>query len=242
MMINSDKILAKLRDIQISRSILYTSRPKRENEIDGIQYYFRSFKEIKDFNPDRFIIFPVRSDLQAIDTWEIRKEFEKTNILIIETFHTIINEINKWKKNNKLDFIIKSVFLLPLSFDELKEISCNFKKPEDIILYNIMKEKLQRRNTEKQEKIEERALSAYEEIQAAKNYDYRIICHHGEDDINAWKNLYPEVVLVLQQFLSILFENRKKNSLILLSGPSCVGKGPLLKLFWSVLKSPESQL
>ena len=62
--------------------VLYNSRAARPEEIDGIDYYFRSREEIEKFRgKDGFVVMDVRGDLQALDLQELRRSLARGDVL-----------------------------------------------------------------------------------------------------------------------------------------------------------------
>ena len=61
--------------ISFQMPVMYTSRPPRSIEQEGIDYYFRTEQEIRSFPSDRYIVGKTRTVWQAIDLEEIRKIF-----------------------------------------------------------------------------------------------------------------------------------------------------------------------
>ncbi len=199
-------------DIKLAELILCTSRRprlKRDTkmyEVHGIDFYFLPRSIFEQLDRSRFIVANVRSDIQAIDIMQVRELFAGYDIVLVEIFHTLGSALIEWVKGQpELDFSIRSVFLSPLSHEEIKEISEKSKQTPEQVVYEVMKTKLERRAEDPPHKIEERARSAFQEMQASLNYTDIIVNHAGEDDKKEWGDpLGPEALRVLNRFITVL--------------------------------------
>lgn len=162
-----------------AKPVLCHSRPPRVNkgEIHGKHYYFLPpafIASLKD-NPN-FAASKVRSDWQAIDLLQIEDLLVGNNLVFAEVFHTF-GHLLKSRISDK-GFIFCSVFLLPIPTDT----------PHEQIVAT-MEGKLERRGTDEQPKLSERANSAPIEIGDASQYTHRILNPATEDDIEEWGEL-----------------------------------------------------
>lgn len=175
-------------------------------EVHGIDYYFLPRGLFDQLDRDRFIVANVRSDIQAIDMMQVRELLEGHNLVLAEVFHTLGKSLTEWAKSQtQLDFEVKSVFLLPLSNKEIEERARENNKTPEQVVYEEMKAKLERRGEDPPEKIEERARSAFSEMQDAPHYTDCIVNHAGEDDRREWSDpLGPEAQRVLNEFVKVL--------------------------------------
>jgi hypothetical protein len=112
----------------------------------------------------------------------------------------------EWTESqSELNLEIRSVFLLPLSNKEIDEMAREMNKTPEHVVYEVMKTKLQRRGEDPPQKIDERARSAFREMQYALHYIDCIVNHAGEDDREEWSNpLGPEAQRVLTEFVKVL--------------------------------------
>lgn len=175
-------------------------------EVHGIDYYFFPRSLFNQLDRSRFIVANVRSDIQAIDMMQVRELLEEHNLVLAEVFHTLGKSLMGWRKSQtELDFEVRSVFLLPLSNDEIEQISKNSGKMSEQVVYEEMKTKLEKRGEDPPQKIEERARSAFKEMRDAPYYTDRIVNHAGEDNREEWSEpLGPEAKRVLNEFVNIL--------------------------------------
>ena len=135
----------------IAYSVSATTRPRRENEINGIDYYFITTQEFKD-------------KVQ-------RKEFIEWAIVHNHYYGTPVEYIEKELKNRciMLDIDIQgarlakklypdsvSIFILPPSFE-------------------VLENRLRKRGTDSEIVIQQRLAEARREILAIKEYDYAVI-------------------------------------------------------------------
>jgi hypothetical protein len=112
----------------------------------------------------------------------------------------------EWAKSQtELDLEVRSVFLLPLSSEEIGEMVRKTNKTPEQVVYEVMKAKLERRGEDPPHKIEERAHSAFLEMQNSPYYTNCIVNHAGEDDRKEWGDpLGPEAQRVLNEFVKVL--------------------------------------
>jgi guanylate kinase len=182
---------------KLEKLILFTSRAPRPGEQDGVDYHFRSRREIEALHgQEGYIVLDVRGDLQALDVENLRAVLSGEKDAFFEGNPFVSTEA---KKSPLLsDVPMLSVFLSPLSRDEilfLRDPARRVSLPDFVT--DMMRRKLLRR-TQKQksilslkdlENIERRAKSAYREMQLAWHFDYVIPNHDGEDSEN-WDAFY----------------------------------------------------
>ena len=86
---------------------------------------------------------------------------------------------------------VRSIFIKPLSDDDYKVAGCGEHAESDLEMVTkaVMFNKLTNRATESRDKVLDRIGSAYAEIKEAKNYDYQIVNHYGEDNRTLWNQL-----------------------------------------------------
>lgn len=199
-------------EIKFAELVLCTSRKPRfkastrSYEVHGIDFYFLPRNMFEQLDKNRFIVANVRSDVQAIDIGQVRELLDGYDIVLVEVFHTLGRSLMDWAKSQSdLDYEIKSVFLLPLSHEEIEEaVKTNNNPPEEIV-YKVMRAKLERRAEDPPHKIEERARSAYKEMLASSFYTHVIVNHAGEDDRKEWSEpLGVEAKRVLSEFVEVL--------------------------------------
>lgn len=199
-------------EIKYAELVLCTSRRPRlkkdtgSYEVHGVDYYFLPRSLFTQLDRNRFIVGEVRSDIQAIDMAQVEELLMGNNLILAEVFYTLGRSLMEWaRRQSGLEFAIRSVSLVPLSEQEIQEeLRKTGKKPGQII-YETMKEKLERRAEDTTAKIEERASSAFDEIEGMSNYTDRIINHAGEGDKREWSDpLGSEAQRVLNEFVEIL--------------------------------------
>ncbi|MHA1732960.1 MAG: hypothetical protein ACTSU5_13520 [Promethearchaeota archaeon] len=224
--------------LKVGRTILYYSRPPRGGELDGVHYHFRTREEIEALESTHFIVFPVREHLQALDLDDIRTKLEDHDVVFVEIYHTIIDRLNDWAREfqDKFDLLVESIFLLPMGFDEVRMVEGHLGIPPGEFIARLIRGKMKLRGRDGPEEVDRQARDAWEEMQSAPKYKHRIVCPHGEDEVEAWfgksvEELHPHVQLVLEQFKSIMMSHPGRKRIVVLSGPSCTGKGPLWATF-----------
>jgi guanylate kinase len=180
----------------LTKFVMYDSRAPRPGEVEGIDFHFRSREEIEGFrDKPGFRVFEVRNDLQAMDTRKMESMLSESNVFF---------EGNPFIGSGLLDFaqaqgvVSLSVFLSPLSQDEILELKARRASVRlaDFVT-DMMRRKLLRR-TQKQkgilsqkdlENIEIRAGSALGEMQQAWRFD-RVIANHDGEDSDHWDAFY----------------------------------------------------
>jgi len=171
--------------------VLYNDREPRPEEKDGVDYHFRTRSQIQRFNDnDRYIIIPMRNDLHALDMDELVRLTQKGDVLY-EGNPYVSRTLQTHPKLAGIE--IASVFLSPLSKDEINELR---DQPKSISLQDsvteIMRHKLIRRTQRQKGTLSEvdlsdiatRATSAYPEMGMAHFFDYVLPNHDGEDSEN----------------------------------------------------------
>jgi len=193
-----DKALSKFYpELRLSMQplVLYNDRAARPGESDGVDYYFRSREVIENLKKkDQFIVIDVRGDLQALDLQELLKSLSTGDVFfegnpfvgqVLQT-HPNLTEVNRL-----------SVFMSPLSREELLFINSECSASVSKIVTDVMRRKLLRRTRKQKgelslkdlENIEVRASSAYHEMKEAHNFQYVLPNHDGEDSEN-WDAFY----------------------------------------------------
>lgn len=180
-------------------------------EVHGLDYYFMPRGLFSQLDRDHFIVGNVNSDIQAIDIVQAKELLKENDLILAEVYYTLGRELIEWSRSQSdIEFEIRSVLLYPLDNNDIKK---ELEKPENNnktakdIVYETMKGKLERRGEDSLEKIEERASSAFDEIEDAKKYYTDLILNHaGEDDREEWfkEFLGPEAQRVLNEFVAIL--------------------------------------
>ena len=220
-LINTFNKLYPQQAANLKKIVLYNSRLPRPSENEGIDYYFRAKEEIEGLNnKKKFIVMEVRGDLQALDTTELLKQLEKSDVFFegntyiakILLQHPLLKNINKL-----------SIFLSPFSKDEVLQLKSNLgEKGFENYVFNTMKSKLIRRAEKfKQEfsekvlkNIDQRAADAYHELKDANVFDFVIPNHDGEGSDN-WDEPIPEnsdAYLAVREFFNLLINKKQQIS------------------------------
>ena len=140
-------------DSHISLSISCTTRKKRPNEVEGVHYYFISYEEFKkQIENDEFLEYAeIFGEFYGTPKKQVLKKLDKGEDVLFDI---------DWQGHRQLSAIaradVTSVFLLPPSKKELLE-------------------RLELRNQDKPQIIEQRMLRSDEEISHWYEYDYIII-------------------------------------------------------------------
>ncbi len=127
-----------------------------------------------------------------------------------------------------MKFQIVTVGMVPFSTEHLGHLSSNIgKSPQEIIEWDAQT-RLRIRGKDKESKISDRARKAFEEFEGALQSEYIIVNPYGEDNKEAWDRCIWGVELVIKQLKSIIGKYKGQKILLVLCGPSCVGKGPIV--------------
>jgi guanylate kinase len=157
-----------------ARPVLCTSRPPREREVHGRDYYFLPAPFIKSLEPaPDFAVSRVRSDWQAIHLVQVEELLDANDLVFAEVFHTFGERLGA--KARAKNVPVSSVFLVPAGPGT----------PNETIV-RLMKSKLDRRNTDAEPKKKERSSDAPAEIANAVYYTHTLLNTAGEDDTEEW--------------------------------------------------------
>ena len=156
-------------DKNIHLSVSVTTRKKRKNEVEGIDYYFRTKKDFlnlkseKSFIESAFVFENYYGTLKS----EVLEQLENGIDVLIDIDWQGTRQITNAMKGN----LIK-IFILPPSIDELKK-------------------RLSKRNSDSIKEINFRMSNALKEIKHYDEYDYVLI----NDNLD---NTFQKIVKILQ--------------------------------------------
>jgi len=134
-------------------SISTTTRPIREGEVDGVDYYFVDETEFKkEIQEDQFLEYAlVHGNYYGTSIKPVKKALAEGKLVIFD-----IDVQGNSAISSRLGDITTSVFITPPTLSELKK-------------------RLQKRRTDAQEVIDRRVEMARREIQRASEYEYLLI-------------------------------------------------------------------
>ena len=203
-------------EISFRMPILYTSRPPRSIETEGVDYYFRSEEDIRSYPPERFIIGQIRKIWQAIDLMEMQALFTDSSLIILEIYPTFGKLFRDHPLIRQLtaDFEVYTVFISPASEDEIHALQINMgfaftgETAAAIMLPKLIGRTQQQGKLLTPEVLEDlqyAASMAYEEMKMGENYAHRIVNHDGEDS-NNWRYTPPlgDAGATLGRFVDII--------------------------------------
>ena len=156
-------------DKNIHLSVSVTTRKKRKNEVEGIDYYFRSKKDFlnlksqNSFVENAFVFENYYGTLKS----EVLKQLENGIDVLIDIDWQGTRQITQAMKGN----LIK-IFLLPPSIDELKK-------------------RLSKRNSDSIKEINFRMSKALKEIKHFDEYDYVLV----NDNLD---NTFQKIVKIIE--------------------------------------------
>ncbi len=203
-------------EISFQMPILYTSRPPRSIETEGVDYYFRSEQDIRSYPSERYIIGQIRKIWQAIDLMEMQALFTNSSQIILEIYPTLgkLFQGHPLIRQLTAEFEVCTVFISPASKEEMHalQISMGFDSPEETAAAIMLPKLIGRTQQQGKlltpevlEDIETRASMAYKEMKMDENYTHRIVNHDGEDS-NNWRYTPPlgDAGAILRRFVDII--------------------------------------
>ncbi len=142
------------KELQLGFSISATSRAKRGNEVDGIDYFFITLETFKDYiKQDQFI------------EWE---EVYQNNF-----YGTLKSEVEKlWLAGKHVIFDIDVIGGLRIKRKFPEQTLAIFVQPPSL---KVMEARLRNRKTDAEEKIIERVAKAERELEFAQDFDYVLV-------------------------------------------------------------------
>ena len=154
-------------DSKLIMSISATTRKPRPNDIEGINYFFKSRDEfMKMVNNGELLEYSeIYDNLYGIPREFIELQFNQANNVLFD-----IDSQGAYKLKNILSNSVISIFILPPSLQELRN-------------------RLVSRNQDDQKEIDRRMNLAAIEIAEAKNYDYVVINDDFSKTVNQIYNL-----------------------------------------------------
>lgn len=148
-------------------SISATTRQKRANEVDGVNYYFLTKEQFEEkIKEDDFLEYAIYNDCYyGTPKSKIQENLDKgiDVILVIEVQGGL--QIKEKVKDSLL------IFLLPPNLE-------------------ILEERLRGRMSDSEEMIQNRMKIALTEIEVSKQYDYRVV----NDDLNTTIKTVEEII------------------------------------------------
>jgi len=174
--------------------VMYNSRDPRPGEVDGIDYHFRSRKEINKLrDDDDFLVLDARGDLQAVDLRKLKDQLDEGDVFYEGNPFAAAEMIDH---PGLMDIPKLDVFMSPVSRNEILYLKEHKVSLPDVIT-DVMRRKLLRRTRRQKnelslndlQNIEKRASSAYQELRQACRFTYILPNHDGEDSEN-WDAFY----------------------------------------------------
>ncbi len=212
-------LLAALRrcrpEIEWGRPVLYTSRPPRPVEQEGVDYHFRSEEELWRLPPNRFVVARTRTILQAVDLDEMEALLERYGRVIYDAHPSLAAAVTSHPRvAERTDLRIHRVFLQPATLEEIEEAaakrsdgSAQEAAAEMMLRKLIARARLQGTalTAEVMADLKVRAAAAWEEMLLGRGYDHVIVTHDGEESPH-WRATPPsgEAGRALQQFAALL--------------------------------------
>lgn len=180
------KILSNHNDIVLS--ISYTSRPKRENEMDGVDYYFVSKEEFEEkIKNNEFL--------------------EYAQVQYGSYYGTPKKEVEEMLESGK-DVILE------IDVQGAKQIKALY--PETVLIFIMapsmseVKRRIKLRGQETSEQIIERFKVAYREINEVNNYNYVIVNDDLEEAVSKLEAILKSEKLRVDRIEALDMENEEE--------------------------------
>ncbi len=181
--------------------IRYTSRAMRPGERDGVEFHFRSAVDIRALPAERFMVYPMRNQWQALDMDEVEHLLLTHERAITELYPPVLSPLLEHPRVRAMAarLEIRTVFLTPLTEEELEALAVHAPgRPLEEIVADVMRIKQISRalkqgkllTATELEDIAIRAGQAYAEMQYARDYGNVIVNHDGEDS-DHWRFTPP---------------------------------------------------
>ena len=176
--------------INCPRAILYTSRPAREGEVHGRDYYFLSRSAIAALPHTDFFVGPVRDMLQAVDLDQLERDLRASESVIIEIFHGLWpGLVSRLTERIGDELRSESVFMTAVSPREIQQQADDQARAE--MIRSEVTRILKWRGKDNAAKIPNRAESAIAEITEALSREspYALVMHsapEGPDHEDEW--------------------------------------------------------
>ena len=192
--------------------VLYNTRAPRPGERDGVDYHFCRREEIEKLRERAgYVVMDVRGDVQALDMDELQGWLAEGDVIYEGNPYvgTALLGAEGLREVRKL-----GVFLSPLGAEEVEHLlqQPGVSLPE--LVTDVMRRKLLRRMQRQKgllsqkdlEEVERRAGSAYGEMKLAREFQYVIPNHDGEDSEhwNAFYHPLGDARKVLKAFVLLL--------------------------------------
>jgi len=176
--------------------VLYTSRDPRPGETDGLTYHFRSRDHMESLRgKEGYLVLDVRRDVQALAMADLQAVLDSGRDAFFEGNPYIATGLMAAPELR--DTPLVTVFLSPLSAEELAYLRREAPEQVEGIVADVMRRKLLRRTQRQKgilslkdlEDIEARCGAAYGELSYAPQFQYVLANHDGEDSEN-WDAFY----------------------------------------------------
>lgn len=164
------EILKQFSD-KLTFSISATTRKKRSNETNGVEYYFLTVEEFKKkIENDEFIEWEeIYGDYYGTLKSEVQRAFNEGKHILFEL------DVKGSLKLKKLYPEAILIFIVPPSIEELEN-------------------RLKKRNTETQESLQKRIDRAKMELEQAKYFDYKVENYDLQQAINETSKIIQKIL------------------------------------------------
>jgi len=199
--------------ISCPKVLRYTSRPARNNEVHGQDYYFMSRAFIEALPEKDFLVGPLRNMLQAFDLKQLEIDLRRYDLVLIEIYPALWPKLLS-RLAERMDKQLKtaSVFMTAVDPVYLKSLDDDKEKADHIT--REVEKILISRNKDDAKDIQVRATSAAGEILEALSPEvekmYSKILHSapegadGEDDWTREEKPVGQAKVALEEFIAFI--------------------------------------
>ena len=112
------------RGVLCRRAVLATSRPPRDGEVHGLDYYFLPQAVIAALSGDTWLVAPVHDTLQGVDLSQLETDLTSAGIVLIEIYHELWPELVA-RMTKRLGSMLRteSIFMTALDPSSLRGLS-----------------------------------------------------------------------------------------------------------------------
>lgn len=181
---------------RLEAPVLYNCRDPRPGEVDGVSYHFRPREQLDEMRGAQgLLVMDVRNDVQALVLEDLHAVLRGGKDAFFEGNPYIATALMTAPELADTDLV--TVFLSPVSRDELDHLAREAPGETQRIVTDIMRRKLLRRARKQKgilslpdlEDIEARCGAAYHDLSYARSFQYVLPNHDGEDSEN-WDAFY----------------------------------------------------
>ncbi len=150
------------RGVAHRRVVLFTTRPRRPGEVEGVDYHFATRDRIRELPADSYFVGKVRDMLQAVDLAQLEGDLRTGELVVIEIFHRLWLDLEKAVRQRVGDHLrTASVFLCAVDVETVRSVGTTEARAR---IEESVRSNLAWRATENERAIALRARTAVTEV------------------------------------------------------------------------------